>query len=122
MVGEPTGISFKSWTGANTAFDAAAAWSFGDDEDALHLHADFLMHTFGHLEIEEGALPLYYGIGGRLKLLDEDELLGVRVPVGLDFILARGDMDVFLEVVPILDVAPDTDFNLNAALGARYYF
>ncbi len=46
ILGEPTGLSAKMWTGKMTAFDAAAAWSFGD-EGALHLHADMLFHNFG---------------------------------------------------------------------------
>jgi hypothetical protein len=28
MLGEPTGISFKKWTGSKTAIDGAVAWSF----------------------------------------------------------------------------------------------
>jgi hypothetical protein len=31
-------------------------------------------------------------------------------------------VDIFLEVVPILDLAPKTDFKINAAIGARYFF
>ena len=44
ILGEPTGISFKSWLSTTTAFDMAAAWSFVD-EDALHLHGDYLVHN-----------------------------------------------------------------------------
>src|SRR5690625_2305144 len=29
MVGEPTGLSLKSWTGGNNAFDMGLAWSLG---------------------------------------------------------------------------------------------
>jgi hypothetical protein len=30
IVGNPTGLSFKVWTGGSSAFDAAAAWSLDD--------------------------------------------------------------------------------------------
>jgi len=30
--------------------------------------------------------------------------------------------DVFVEVVPILDIVPDTEFEINAGIGARFYF
>jgi hypothetical protein len=120
IVGEPTGFSAKHWLSNTTAIDGAVAWSFVDG-GAFHLHADYLLHSFHLIRIEEGKLPFYYGIGGRLKTSD-DVQLGVRVPLGLAFIFPTTPIDIFLEVVPILDFIPKTDFRINAALGARYYF
>lgn len=120
IAGEPTGVSFKYWTGSTTAFDAALAWSFVD-EAAFHLHADYILHNFTLIRIEEGKLPFYYGIGARLKTA-HDAQLGVRVPLGLAYLFATAPVDIFLEVVPILDLTPKTDFRINAALGARYFF
>ena len=120
IVGEPTGISFKYWTTSTTAFDAALAWSF-IDEGAFHIHADYLLHSFYLITVPEGKLPFYYGIGGRLKT-SGDTRFGVRVPVGLDYLFQTAPVDIFLEVVPILDLTPKTDFKINAALGARYFF
>jgi hypothetical protein len=31
-------------------------------------------------------------------------------------------LDVFLEVVPVVDLLPDTAAGLNAALGVRFWF
>lgn len=120
IIGEPTGISFKYWTGATTAFDAALAWSFLD-EGAFHIHADYIFHNFTLIRISEGKLPFYYGIGGRIKTAEKFQF-GVRVPLGLAYIFVDVPVDIFLEVVPILDLAPKTDFRINAALGARYFF
>ena len=119
--GEPTGLSAKSWLGARTAVDAAAAWSF-TDEEAVHLHADYLVHFFDLIDLDRGALPLYAGIGGRVKLGDEEDRVGVRVPVGLAYLFPRLPLDAFLEVVPLLDLNPETELNLNAAVGVRYFF
>jgi len=122
IVGEPTGLSLKQWTGGSKAFDAAAAWSFVD-EGALHLHADYLWHWFDRVEgVEGGSLPLYMGLGGRIKFGEDDELIGVRVPFGVNFILDDAPVDIFLEIVPILDLAPESDLQINAALGARFWF
>lgn len=120
IVGEPTGFSFKYWTSSTTAFDAAIAWSFIDG-GAFHIHADYIIHSFNLITVPEGKLPFYYGIGGRLKT-SSDTQLGVRVPLGLAYIFQSAPVDIFLEVVPILDFIPKTDFRINAALGARYYF
>lgn len=120
IVGEPTGISFKSWMGATTAFDLGAAWSFVD-EDAVHLHGDYLIHGYNILP-HHRRLPVYYGLGARLKLQDRDRRVGVRFPLGVEYLFAPEPMDMFFEVVPVLDVAPLTEVNLNAAVGLRYFF
>lgn len=134
IVGEPTGISVKKWISQDRAIDAAAAWSFSDDE-SFQLHADYLIHKFGILKTNAstGRLPVYFGVGARVKFEDEDDhwrghdddddvVVGVRIPFGISYILAKEPVDFFAEIVPILDVAPDTDFDLNAAIGARFYF
>ena len=120
IVGEPTGISFKYWTGSTTAFDAALAWSFIDG-GAFHIHGDYLFHNMRLISVPEGLLPFYYGIGARIKTAN-DTKLGVRVPLGLAYLFQSAPVDIFLEIVPILDLTPKTDFAINAALGARYYF
>jgi hypothetical protein len=124
IVGEPTGLSAKAWQSRTRAVDFAAAWSF-DGDDAFHFHVDYLVHRFGVIKVSRGQLPIYYGIGGRLRFHDEgdeDVEFGIRFPVGLDYLFARDPIDIFFEIVPILDLVEDTDFELNASLGARYWF
>lgn len=120
MVGEPTGLSLKSWTGGNNAFDVGLAWSLS--RDAVHLHADYLWHNFNIFnDIESGTLPLYYGIGGRVILADDDAVIGARVPVGLNYLFDDSPIGLFLEIAPIFNLAPDTDFDVDGALGIRFY-
>lgn len=121
ILGEPTGVSAKLWLGGRNAFTAAAAWSFAN-ETAFHVHGDYLWHFFDRVRIEEGQLPLYVGVGGRIKDRNEDADVGVRFPLGATYLFEDAPLDVFLEVVPILEVAPDSDLRLNAATGVRYYF
>jgi len=120
ILGEPTGVSFKTWMTKTTAVDAAAAWSFGR-EDAFHLHADYLFHNFSLLSFDKSTIPLYYGVGARFKFENQNRF-GVRFPLGITLFIREAPIDFFLEVVPILNLAPDTDFDINAAIGARYYF
>jgi Protein of unknown function (DUF3996) len=120
IVGEPTGISFKYWMSSTTAIDAALAWSF-IDEGAFHIHGDYIFHNMRLISVPEGMLPFYYGIGARIKTAN-DTKFGIRVPLGLAYLFNNAPIDIFLEVVPILDLTPKTDFAINAALGARYYF
>lgn len=120
MLGEPTGISAKIWNSNRNAWDFGAAWSFGRN-DAIHLHGDYLLHSWID-DVEEGDLAFYYGIGGRLALSDPDARAGIRVPLGLNYIIPNSQLDIFVEAVPILNLAPETDFDGNGALGIRYYF
>jgi hypothetical protein len=132
IAGEPTGISVKKWLSRDTAVDAAAAWSFSEN-DSFQIHADYLIHNFGVLKTADmgGRLPVYFGIGGRLKLEnhnnnigrnDHDALLGVRIPLGIAYMFAKAPVDIFAEIVPILDLVPATDLDLNGAIGVRFYF
>jgi hypothetical protein len=120
ILGEPTGVSGKLWLTDRSAVDMAAAWSFSDEE-AFHLHADYLLHNFDLISVSQGRLPIHFGVGARVKFEDESKL-GVRVPVGLTYIFDGAPLDIFFEIVPILDLIPDTDFEANAAIGIRFFF
>jgi hypothetical protein len=121
VLGEPTGVSGKLWLSRTTAMDGAVAWSTARD-DELHLQGDFVWHDFGLLGVDRGALPLYYGIGGRVRLNRGSDRLGVRFPIGLAYIFEGSRFDVFMEAAPTLDLVPRTDVEAAAGVGVRYYF
>ena len=123
IVGEPTGLSGKLWLSGRSAIDGAVAWSLSDDE-AFHLHGDYILHNFNLIKVERGSMPFHFGIGGRIKFRDEphDDIIGIRIPLGLNYLFEAAPLDVFLEVVPMLDLVPDTDFDVAGGLGIRYYF
>ena len=122
MIGDPSGLSLKSWTGRRSAFDIGLAWSFVDDS-SLQLHADLLFHSFDEFRPRRGRLGLYYGLGGRVKTKEEgNTVLSVRIPLGLTYIFERTPLDVFFEIVPLLDLTPATRGDVQGAVGIRYYF
>ena len=120
IIGEPTGISVKKNLEDNKAIAAAAAWSFSG-EKSLNLHSDYLWFKDDVVKVKKGRLPLYYGIGARVKFEDES-LIGARFPVGLQYFFKNERFTFFAEIVPILDLIPDTDVNMNAAIGFRILF
>ncbi len=120
VVGEPTGVSAKYWTNGTNAFDFGAAWSFKGDGNVL-LQADYVWHTFNLIPVQEGRLPFYFGIGGRV-IFSHNPLIGARIPIGLDYIFASAPVDIFAEIVPILDLAPETNFNVGGGIGVRFWF
>jgi hypothetical protein len=136
IVGEPTGISFKGWLANDRAFAGAVAWRFWGGR-AFHIHGDYLFHNRTLIGVPRGSLPLYYGVGARVRTWHGGHYyrwgrryeyvgsrldLGIRFPVGLSYEFDGAPLDVFLEVVPTLDLIPGTAFDLGAGLGLRYYF
>ena len=121
--GEPSGLSAKTWAGSHVGFDAAVAWSVWHYA-ALHVHADVLLHTRNMVYEGIGFLPLYAGLGGRVKLSSGSNplLVGARVPFGAEYVLPILPLGLFLEVVPVVDVIPSIGLNWNGAAGFRYYF
>jgi len=123
IAGEPSGISLKKWVDQTHAIDGAIALSLTDD-NAFQVHVDYLFHDNSSLSTPElkGATPWYYGIGGRLMSRDDDTHFGLRVPLGVTYLFADAPLDVFAEIAPVLDIAPETELDLGGGIGIRYYF
>jgi hypothetical protein len=133
MVGEPTGISAKLWTSSVNAFDFGLGWSIGGDRigsykgyynggSRVHFHMDYLWHSFEAIHSSE-RFPLYYGIGGRINSgAGYDASAAVRGVFGIAWLPHNTPIDVFLELVPSLQLTSSTGFGMDAAIGARYFF
>jgi len=121
IIGEPTGISAKYWTSSGTAFDFGVGYSF-EKNSYLHIHADYLFHAKNIFKTSEN-IALYYGPGARIRFVeDASSRLGFRFDVGLVWIPRNTPIDVFLEIAPLLDIIPETDFSINGGIGVRYFF
>ena len=101
IIGEPTGVSLKTWVSQKHAVDAGIAWSLTNDW--FHIHADYLIHNFELIDVSQGALPFYFGFGAKLGI-GNNFSLGARVPVGLAYLFEDAPLDVFVEVVPALQL------------------
>jgi len=124
VVGEPTGGAFKFWLNSSLAVDGAVGWSFYDHTD-LALHSDVLWHWFDLLpNPSNGQLPVYLGLGGEARLRDShyDDEFGLRIPVGVDYILDNAPVDFFLEVAPVVELTPVIRGGITADIGIRYWF
>ena len=123
IFGEPTGVSFNYWTSRTTSIDAAAAWSFVNG-GSFQAHADLLFHNFNLFKVEKGRMALYYGFGGRFKSDDGQDhtVFSLRAPIGISYEFEKSPFELFFEVGPMLNLAPETKFDIGGGLGFRYYF
>lgn len=127
LLGEPTGISFKYWLNKEYAIDGGLAWSFVGD-DGFQIHSDYLFHDYRLNNSEQW--PAYYGLGALLKFEkdegrkhDGDTIFGFRIPFGMSYLFEdNAPYEFFIELAPVLELAPDIDIGINASIGLRFYF
>ncbi len=123
MLGNPSGLSGKFWFSDRVALDGA----FGIARGEVDAHLSFLYHdfdTFQRMGIRTPAntdTALYFGLGPRI-LFEDDEEFGIRIPVGVTFFPHRTAWEIFAEIAPVIRLTPDSGFNGDFAIGARYYF
>ena len=123
ILGEPTGADLKYWLNDTMAVDGAVGWSTHDNSD-LYLHSDVLWHKFDLISVPQGRLPVYFGVGGLVRFRDDHHGndVGVRVPVGVSYIFDQLPVDIFAEIGPAIDVAPNVHGEITGGVGLRYWF
>ena len=95
---------------------------------SIHIHADYLIHNYNAIRSRE-RLAVYYGPGVMFNFGDsyyrdryDDFLMGIRVPIGLDWIHRQQHFNVFVEIAPVLLIVPRLNLLFNGGLGGRYFF
>ena len=143
QVGDPTAIIGKAFIGGENAIDFGVGFGgygynrcrdrngnwhdcggYGND---LSLHADLLWQE--NLTHQQVKLDWHLGGGARMIFWNSFEnqggyvaLIG-RMPIGLDLSFQRPNfLEVFLEIAPGIQVFPRLWFELDFALGVRFYF
>ncbi len=125
IAGEPTGISAQKWMSDENALAAAAAWSFSG-RTSFNFHVDYQFYNFNLVQADRGELSFYWGVGARSLIQEKrngnDLILGARIPVGLNYHIEDTPLAAFVEVVPKLNLFPDTKFDIGGGIGIRYFF
>jgi hypothetical protein len=136
-LGEPTGITGKYFLAPDRALD----FGIGDvynyaNRSGLHIYGDYLWHPVSLASTEDFELPFYIGVGARIWNFDnrlndgtDDHAfaIGFRVPIGISFDFNEVPIDVFVQIVPVLDFFSGYDAHtiypdLDASVGIRYWF
>lgn len=122
-LGEPIGVSLKYWLNDTMAIDGAFGWSSHEDSD-FYMHSDVLWHNFDLIPVSRGRAAVYFGVGGLVRFRDnnEDNQVGIRVPVGVSYMFDNAPVDIFAEIGPALDVSPDVEGEITGGVGIRYWF
>lgn len=122
IIGSPSGFSAKYFLNSTEAIDFGMGYAFSGKNNTTNFHADYLIHNSNVIKTEY-QLPLYYGIGGRMKIRhNAASRIGVRGVLGITYYPVQIPIDIFLEVVPVFNIIPSTELDMEAGLGFRYYF
>jgi hypothetical protein len=141
QVGDPTAIVGKVFVGGDNAIDFGVGfggWGYNRCRDRngnwhdcggygndLSLHGDYLWEeTLARSTIR---LDWHLGAGARVIFWDTwdntDVALIARMPIGLDLTFQRPTfLEVFFEIAPGLQIFRRLWFDIDAALGVRFYF
>ena len=125
ILGDPTGVTGKHVLSASNAIDWAVGFGTINGRH-LHVHADYLWE-WELYRWPSAAMNLHAGVGPKLGFRDRRNnddvfLLGARGPVGLNWRFTKAPFDVFIEIAAGLWIVENVDFDLDAAIGGRYWF
>ena len=108
--------------------------------DGVHLYADYLWHPTTITSTPSFELPIYIGAGLRFwnfsycvaKVCTVDgSTFGIRVPFGIAFDFNNVPLDVFIELVPVLDFVRGAYYDrfhdrshlgIDLSVGNRFWF
>jgi hypothetical protein len=136
VFGEPTGFSFKYLLPENRAIDGGLAFSL---RSFFMIWSDYLFHfpgAFGASSDFVSQLKPYVGGGAVLffstksgrtdRALYTDSgnsvAFGLRVPFGIEWMVPRAPVGIYVELVPGVGIIPSTFAFLQGGVGGRFYF
>lgn len=142
QLGDPTGLTAKLWVGPTNALDFGLGFYAYGVIDRCYVQngvqvcnrggysdGTFNMDYLWQSNIVRGQAQLdwHIGAGGRAVWFGgcngDCVALGARMPVGVDLMFQNpAFLEVFFELAPIFYIVPGFDFNVEGALGVRFYF
>jgi hypothetical protein len=118
IVGQPSGIMVVASPHERLLLDVGAAWSWNDWLIILAdcKFTDYLTPSSLHL-------TGYYGLGVYGGSSDAHQgVFGLRVPLGISYRVPYTSLEFFGELVPGLEMFPETRARLQAGLGILLWF
>jgi hypothetical protein len=118
--GTPTGLSAKAWLTHSSALQFGLGFPSLSQTNGTILSIDYLWHVspFQSHEI----LRLFYGLGGIIGSGAGDRNFGVRGVGGFAWMPHGSSIDLFAQITPTLYLQSSSHFDVDAAIGVRYFF
>lgn len=135
ILGEPTGLTLKAWTGRASALNFGLTYSFGS---YFIFMTDYLWHfpeAFSQGRVGSQFVP-YVGLGAEVFFGDsspyysrtrfrnstfDSVAFGARIPLGIEFSPQGTPFGIFAEIVPGVGLLPGMFGFVQGGIGARVY-
>jgi hypothetical protein len=135
LLGDPMGLSGKYWLQDGHAVDMGLSLT---SDNYVLVYSDYLFHfpgLFGSSSSFVQQLRPYFGLGGELsfartanrvgsRYLSTSSAsigIGLRIPLGVEWMVPDAPFGVYTEVVPVFGIAPQYS-SFEGGVGARWYF
>lgn len=114
------GLTWKNQENQD-AWELHLGWKNKKKEDRLEivLAAQKLWLYPNFFKIESIYLGAYFGLGVKLNT---EEKVGLRVPLGVHYFLHEIPLEIFVALVPAMQLYPSTTGQISLAFGLRYFF
>lgn len=127
VLGTPTGLSGTIHLSEKALIAVHAGWSFHENR-RFHTTCTYQFMFPYAIRNEQGVAKKnvvpYLGVGGRLLVRERNDdtnvHLGVRFGGGIEYYVEQ--FGFFLELFPVVDIAPETEMDWEGGLGVRFYF
>lgn len=116
QIGSPSGVTVKLYNAGGPSYDFLAAWDL-NEFFFLNAHAQFSQPIRAN---NISGLEWYAGPGAFIGVDDNDAALGLSGRIGVSW-MANEYIEVFGQLTPRLNLAPDTDGHFGGGIGLRYY-
>ena len=123
--GEPSGVAAAFRPNDQSTFAGVVGWSLA--QSTLHIHTDYLI-TFARVQPDpalELMLNFFVGAGASLDLGEwtgNTPTVAVRLPIGASMEFGEKPLDLYIELVPLMGLVPDTRTDLDGTVGIRVWF
>ena len=128
ILGDPSGISAKISTGPVNSVNLVLGYDLNPhyygccrDNGQFYMGGDYVWYNYELIHVTKGRLPLYYGPGVNATFAS-NSAVGIRGVVGLEYQFAGAPFDLFIEIGPGIRVIPNTEGNMEAGFGSRFFF
>ena len=119
ILGEPTGVSFRTGIGKSMSMDFQLGWSTRNEN--FDIHGAYIFHNKTISRIEGRPLVFFYGPGGRIKA-GKDLVLGFKFPFGLYYRFKSIPFSLSGELAPGLNIGSEMAFDLLGGVSFRFIF
>jgi hypothetical protein len=123
--GEPSGIALALRPNDRSTFAGVIGWSLSASR--LHVHTDYQI-TIARVQPDPALdvmLDFFVGAGASLDLGEwagNTPTVAIRIPLGVSMSFGETPLDLYLELVPLMGLVPDTRTDLEGGVGLRVWF